>query len=436
MIPENDDEELRNLIESTNKDINKAHELEVGSPQLEELKKRESGNKWASIFMNLIGSANGIDMSKFSQPFEQDTRNQQNQIELQNRLSQQQLQSALSKQNLGLNQFNLKQAVQKAPLQRQQEEQNVGLGGIKFENAKNENAYNNAPADKIKLATLAAFMKQAKQPFNPDEYKNATNAQIDKVIGNVQKLAQNQVSLDKSYQYLGTKGWIKYQNKDGDTHIYNQLTGEDKPLTSSSPIEKDKNYSYSDITGKDSPLSPNQIKDFKQKINPIIKDSSKLIQDENEYNTAVKQLREEAEKALHGNFVAARSLPDREARVLGGMKQALTNMQVQMQKDPRTKGFGNFIESKLKEISGQGNLNQTEYQMIMDLTKSIEKARQENYDKLKDLYRNKAESLVGVPLNIDNVLFGKSREHEESNKIVPKRYSSLDEYEKQLKGGL
>lgn len=400
--------DIKNLLDQAKQTLETSQQNNITPDQLNDLQKHQGANMWANLFMNFIGNSAGIkDTSPWMKPLQQNTDNEKANLLLKSQLAQQQAQRAGMLQNFG-------------------------MGNIKAQQDLNQLQQQQAPPSENQLQAGALINKLAggTSYMTPD-----TQFQYERELGPLEKAAQ----LAVQKQMMQERGNILTTNPyTGEQAWANKYTQQIAPTGQGAPKAVDSNnLNYNDVINGSTGLHPKEIKNFQTQFKPIESNASKLVQEENDYKTAVDQLRTETKDSLQGNYVAGRTLPDREAQVFGNLKQRLSNMQVQMQKDPSSTGIANTIATKLKVWSGNGPVTEQDAKNMLALADDIENQRAGYYDRQKDIYRQQARGLVNnAPVNFDQVLFGSSPTNSPTNQsaTTPQvtHFNSLDDYKKSL----
>jgi len=403
-------DDIQDLFKSAKQNLQDSKSAGVTKEQLDALHKHEGANMWTALFMNLIGASHGLSSKPYIEPLEKRTEAERQGLILQNQLAQQQAQRA-------------------------GQEQNFGMGQLKGGQALQQQEYSQAPASNLKLATLGAYMKQAKQPFNPDEYKNMYNVQIDQAINEVQKLAGNQVNADRYKDMLGTRGWTKYTDASGATHAYNQMSGEDKVLNAPTQTDVSKPVSYNDIAAGSSGLPINQQKIATKELPKIASDYQKTFgQPSLQFNQSIDNVEKLIDLSQQGNYKAANSLAAQTAKLFEGLgNQRLTNMQISMENDPIASGYINRLNQLIQGSVGQGKVTPQDAKNMREVAQELRNIHNKTLNEAQQFYNSKAEAVIGRPFKDEKYLFGQSNSMQaaQPESKVSGNDISFDDYMKQ-----
>jgi hypothetical protein len=249
----------------------------ITKEQLDQLHKHEAANMWTSLFMNMIGSANGIkDGAKFAEPIGKRVEQERQGLKMQQDLANQQFDRAGA-------------------------EQKLGLGDINLSNAKRQQGFSTQPLNTIQKATLYSLAKQGKlKNIDPNDIESATQAQYESLISPVKESAdfglkqqQNQNLTDIKRAQLQNQSQanqiratekIPVRLPDGSIgyEYANKLTNEGKPLENT-------------IVPQNLKVNQQASRDFVKALKPETVQAHEAIQN---YDTALEGLKpQEAQQA-------------------------------------------------------------------------------------------------------------------------------------------
>lgn len=389
-----DIDNIDNLLKSAQTDLENSKSSGITQEDLDKLNQHEGANMWTSLFMNLIGRSNGVNPEPFSKPLQQKVEQEKQALLLKNQLANQQAQRAGQTQNFGLGQLKAGEAIAQqrslqsptTPTQANIISRLKTLGGIENEDnsdIQNQMQYRNAVPDLEKVAQL----QNMRFNYNKPELK--------------QDKSGNWVPVDR---YTG----VNFNNSAVTNEMDpSKLKFDDKGKIIN-PDDSEKGVQYTDISSGKNNLTPNQQKTALSQLPKIQSDYQKNYGiSSNQFNQKLDALESSLDQAMKGNYVAARSLPAKEARLFEDLGSGrITNFDIQMQKDPHTSGLLNSLQGKIQGILGNGNVTPMDAKYIQDVVNELREIHNKNLTDIQEQYRTKANSVVGSKFNDDSYLFG------------------------------
>lgn len=411
--PSDDSEDYSSLAKQ---DVQSGRAGGITKDQLDQLHKHEAANMWTSLFMNMIGSANGIkDGSKFADPL--------------NKKVEQERQGLKMQQDLANSQFDRAGA-----------EQKMGLGDINLSNAKRQQANAQSPISSIQKGVGLAFNNKYDLGLDPNGFEGMTQEQYKANIDPVIQLA-NSGFKDEQIKAMILNAKAK---ADKPQLKLNPFTGNYEPVDprvgtnygKGSFDEKTQgpiNYQQLSSGKLNDVLTPHEAETARKELPKIASDYQKNYgTPAANFNNLIDSVQGTIDLASKGNYVAARSLPATEAKLLEQLgNQRITNFDIQMQKDPATSGILNSLQSKIQGIKGEGSMTPQDAMYIKQNIDLLKKIHENGLKKAQDMYRTKAQSLISKPFNDDTYLFGQQQEQPTENSNQNSRmptHQSLDDY--------
>lgn len=394
----------------------------VTQDDLNALHKHEAANTWTSLFMNMIGAANGIkDGSKYAEPLNKQTEQE--------------------RQGLGL-----KQQIANNLQNRALQEQKLGAENIKTSNALRQQNLAQQPISLIQKGVGISFNKKYGLGLDNSGFDNMTQEQWDANIKPVIDLANTGVKEDQIRAMLlrnplntptlkqdATGNWIPVYKNQG-TNWGNQQ--------SQAPNEApNQTLNYNQISSGSAKdvLTPKEIQIVSKQLPEIQKDYQKNygVADTqfNDANNTVNQLLTESQ---NGNYKAANSLALQMPRILGGMgKQRITNQEINLENDPTSSGLYNQLVRKVQGVMGEGKVTPQDAMFMKQSMDALKEQHDKMLNSIQDQYRTKAQSLVSKPFKDDQFLFGSTTPINNSNNNVTKTtWNSFDDYKNSLQNGV
>jgi hypothetical protein len=378
-------DDIKNLFASAKDDLNQSKGMNVTKDQLDELKGHQAANMWTNLFMNMIAGARHTSAAPYEAPMNQKIQQEAQNLTAQQSLAQQQAKNA-------------------------QEEQGFGMGQLK---AGQEMAGQQFAQGPMSTGTRAAIQKMLDLSGKSDTHipDDATEMQGQSILNDWKTPTTLQVEKDKYAQMMQNNGWKDYTDTSGMKHLFNPRTGETMTppgQVAGSSTDNQKPLNFNDLSSGTSGLVPKQQGEALKNIPELAKDYQKNYGiPSNTFNSKLDSIYNTIDLASKGNYVAARSLPATEARVLEDLGSGrITNYDIQMQKDPTTSGIINNIHGKILGITGQGSMTPQDATYIKQAIDSLKAIHTQNMQNAQDMYKSRASGFVGRPFEDNGFLFG------------------------------
>lgn len=443
--PQDNNNDVTDYSSEANQNFQDAKNNGVTKEQLDALRNHDASNMWTTLFMNMIGAANGIkDTSKYTAPLLARTENERRNIYLQQQAAGQDAQRAMQAQQLGKGVY----------------EQNY---------LKRQQVLASQPLTNTQKGAMLAYAKQSGQDLDPSDLDNATQdtyQQFMNPLKDVANLGLKQQQLENMAQMYGARGWIPSTDPyNGRKGLLNKFTNQFVPTNFGNTQPNYGGISPSDVpnlqfddkgkiignnsntnqgslnansiisgTGQASSLTPDEIKGARAQLPKLQADYQKNygtgdVEFNNAYNT-VDQLLNESQ---NGNYKAANSLALQLPRILGGLgKQRITNQEINVENDPTSSGIYNQLVRKVQGLEGNGKITPQDATFIKQSMDALKDQHEKMINSIQNQYRNKAQSLISKPFNDDSYLFGSQNiQNQQPQNNINKSiqpHQSLDDY--------
>lgn len=406
---------ISDYFSKSKQDFEDAGNKGITQQDLDNLHKHEAANTWTSLFMNMIGAANGIkDGSKYAEPLNKQTEQE--------------------RQGLGLKQ-NLADTQQNRALQ----EQKLGAENIQTSNALRQQNFAQQQVTPIQKGVAIAYNKKFNMGLDPSSFDNLTQEQFKSNFDPIVQLANSGIKEDQIKAMLqkspllipqlkqdSSGNWVPVLRTQGTNWGNQQPQSNQQPLnfnTISSGKAKDI------LTPKETEVA---IKQLPQIQNDYQKNYGVADTQFNDANNTVNQLLTESQ---NGNYKAANSLALQMPRILGGMgKQRITNQEINLENDPTSSGYYNQLVRTFQGGAGEGKVTPEDAKNIRESMEGLKTQHQNMLNTIQNQYRTKAQSLLSQPFKDDAFLFGSApQQNNKINNSVGKTAISSEDYLNSLK---
>jgi hypothetical protein len=417
-----DNNNITDFSSEANQSFQDSKDNGLTKAQLDALHTHEASNMWTSLFMNMIGSANGVkDGAKYMEPLNRQTDNERQGLLLQQQMANQQAQRA------GL-------------------AQKMGLGVLQQNQIKRQQQLSQQPLSNTQKGAMLAYAKQSGQDLDPSDLDNATQDTYDQYMSplkDVANLGLKQQQIQNMADMYGGRNWVPSTDpKTGIKGFTNKFTREFIPINfnnsspqinpqmnkgdgtdlkfdgkgkiignSSQVPQQEQPLKANNIisgTGPANALTPDEIKGARSQLPKLQADYQKNYGTaDTEFNNAYNTVNQLLTESQNGNYKAANSLALQLPRILGGLgKQRITNQEINVENDPSSSGVYNQVVRKIQGLEGNGKVTPQDATFIKESMDALKDQHDKLINNLKNQYRTKAQSLVSKPFNDDEYLFG------------------------------
>lgn len=451
-------DDIQNLFSQAQGDIGDARQNAMTSQDLQSLEGQAKGNMWAGMLMNLIGSANNVNMKNSVDTLNNNFRNQLGVAGLKNQISQQGLERAKAEQGLGIGQIGANQQLAQlqylqSPINGIQKAIYKAYGNVsgqtlpELPDNTNQMQFNNA-MEQLKVPTeLAAELKKygmmlgMKGRWGVDPKTGgyiwlppAAGAPVGTALPPTGNFTQNTSPTDANTP--------DYSNASPGTHVkidQNPYPFKNQGTQATQAVPQKTGITYNDLENGNNPYTGKQQNNALGQINGYAKDYMKEYGQPNiDFQNSINKVNSYLDDFAKGNFVGTRQIPMEEARVLGDLKGRLTNYDIEMQKNATSAGAYNSLQASLNGILGNGKMSSAEAKYIQKTLNDVNQYHNQAMAQAQNMYRTKAQQ-AAPGFNDDGYLFGSNPaaqnvQPQSTSAPSPSQYGSINDLVKKYKG--
>lgn len=408
---------ISSLFGQANQDLQNSRQQGITKDQINSLSQHSGANSLVSMFMNMVGAATNTSAKPYTDTLNQSLENQKGALGLQDLVANRGVQRAEAEQNLGMNQLKGNQALYEQQLMQ-------------------------SPLNNVQKALVQTYAKLDKFPvgINPDDIKN--QYQLSQVMPGIEKLgetlatqARMEALINKPHLVKGPDGNFysvsPYSGTNWGTatqNTQNTITPSDKnivPIENGpgagkpqsnivippEPQQNPNEFNFNEISsgrknGNLINLPPQSLTEGRKQIPAIATNYQKEFGQPNiQFQNEIGKLNTFVGDALKGNYVAARSIPPQEAKALSDLTGRLSNYDIQLQKDPLSRGIITDLQGKFNGLAGKGNFTPSEATNLKEVLDQIITLHNQNLAAAQNSARTRVKGII-PQFNDDNYLLG------------------------------